>query len=103
MDCSRLGLSVHGISQATILEWIPSPGHPPDPGIEPASPASPALAGGFFTTSATWEALYTCVDVFKTFHKGTVASWFYFLLPRLTVFSDLFTLILVGLAGSFRC
>ena len=65
--------------------------------------ASPALAGGFFTTSATWEALYTCVDVFKTFHKGTVASWFYFLLPRLTVFSDLFTLILVGLAGSFRC
>ena len=29
----------------------------PNPGIEPASPASPALAGGFFTTSATWEAL----------------------------------------------
>ena len=26
------------------------------PGIEPASLASPALAGGFFTTSATWEA-----------------------------------------------
>ena len=27
-----------------------------DPGIEPASLMSPALAGGFFTTSATWEA-----------------------------------------------
>ena len=27
-----------------------------DPGIEPTSFASPALAGGFFTTSATWEA-----------------------------------------------
>ena len=27
----------------------------PDPGIEPLSLASPALAGGFFTTSATWE------------------------------------------------
>ena len=27
-----------------------------DPGIEPASLASPALAGGFLTTSATWEA-----------------------------------------------
>ena len=26
------------------------PGHLPDPGIEPTSPASPALAGGFFTT-----------------------------------------------------
>ena len=31
-------------------------GNPPDPGIQPASLASPALAGGFFTTSATWEA-----------------------------------------------
>ena len=28
----------------------------PDPGIEPASLMSPALAGGFFTTSTTWEA-----------------------------------------------
>ena len=28
----------------------------PDPGIEPSSLESPALAGGFFTTSATWEA-----------------------------------------------
>ena len=30
----------------------PSPGDLPDPGIEPTSPA---LAGGFFTTSATWD------------------------------------------------
>ena len=28
----------------------------PDPGIKSASPASPALADGFFTTNATWEA-----------------------------------------------
>jgi len=34
----------------------PPPGHLPDPGIEPTSLMSPALAGGFFTTSATWEA-----------------------------------------------
>ena len=33
-----------------------SPGDLPDPEIEPASPLSPALAGGLFTTSATWEA-----------------------------------------------
>ena len=26
-------------------------GHLPDPGIEPASPESPALAGGFFTSA----------------------------------------------------
>ena len=33
----------------------------PDPGIEPPSAMFPALEGGFFTTSATWEAhiLYT--------------------------------------------
>ena len=35
----------------------PPPGHPPDLGIEPASLMSLALAGGYFTTSATWEAL----------------------------------------------
>ena len=29
----------------------------PDPGIEPASLTSLALAGGFFTTSTTWEGL----------------------------------------------
>ena len=34
----------------------PPPGDLPDPGIELKSPVSPALAGGFFTTSATWEA-----------------------------------------------
>ena len=33
----------------------PPPGDLPDPGIEPTSPVSPALAGGFFTTSANWE------------------------------------------------
>ena len=35
---------------------FPSPGDIPNPGIEPASLVSPALAVGFFTTSATWEA-----------------------------------------------
>ena len=29
---------------------FPSPGDLPDPEIEPASPVSPALADGFFTT-----------------------------------------------------
>ena len=36
----------------------PPPGDLPNPGTEPESPASPALAGGFFTTSATWEASF---------------------------------------------
>ena len=34
----------------------PPPGDPPDPGVEPTPLISPALAGGFFTTSAAWEA-----------------------------------------------
>ena len=37
----------------------PPPGDFPNPGIEPGSLMSPALAGGFFTTwSATWKAAY---------------------------------------------
>ena len=58
MDCSLPGSSVHGILQARILQWVacPPPGDLPDPGIEPVSLPSPALAGGFFTINATWEA-----------------------------------------------
>ena len=49
MDCSPPGFSVHAISQAKILEWVAIffSRDLPDPGIESASPA---LAGGFFTT-----------------------------------------------------
>jgi len=35
---------------------MPLPGDLSDPRIEPMSLMSPALAGGFFTTSTTWEA-----------------------------------------------
>ena len=58
IDCSPPGSSVPGILQARILEWVamPSSGDLSDAGIEPASFLSPALVGGFFTTSATWEA-----------------------------------------------
>ena len=36
------------------LPW-PPPEDLSDPGIKPASLVSPVLAGGFFTTSATWK------------------------------------------------
>ena len=54
MDCSLPGFSVHGILQARILEWVAflPPGELPNPGIEPASLTSPALAGEFFTIGA---------------------------------------------------
>ena len=36
---------------------FPPPGDLPNPGIEATSLMSTVLAGGFFTTSAAWEAL----------------------------------------------
>ena len=56
MDCSLPGSS--GIFQERILGRLrfPPSGDLSDPGIEPTSPVSPALAGVFFTTNATWEA-----------------------------------------------
>ena len=58
--------SVHGILQARILEWvaISFPRDPPNPGIKPES-LSPALVGGFFTTSATWEALHQVSSILQ--------------------------------------
>ena len=61
--CSLPGSSVHGILQARILEGFAisssraSSWHW-DPGIEPTYLMSPALAGGFFTTRATWEGCF---------------------------------------------
>ena len=40
-------------------------GNLPDPGIQPVSLTSPALAGRFITTSAIWEvAFYVAADQF---------------------------------------
>ena len=59
MDCSQPGSSVHGFSRQEYWSGLPfpSPGDLPDRGIESTTLTSPALADGFFTTSATWEAL----------------------------------------------
>jgi len=51
MDCSPPGSSVHGVLQARTVEACSPPGDLSDPGIELASPASPAWAGGFFLTT----------------------------------------------------
>ena len=64
MDCTPPGSSLHGILQARILEWVAVPFSRGSsiPGIKFTSLISPALAGRFFTTSATWEA--SCVVQF---------------------------------------
>ena len=59
MDSSLPGSFVHGVLQARILEWLPwlPPGDLPDPEIKLESLRSLALAGRFFTSGTTWEAL----------------------------------------------
>ena len=52
MDCWPPGSSVHGIFQARILKWV----YTFLPRDQTRVSLSPALAGRFFTTSATWEA-----------------------------------------------
>ena len=79
MDCNPPGSSVHGVFWSElntgvkrILEWVvrPPPGDLPNPGIQPAHLLSPALAGGFFTTSSTQEApyIYVCVYIYMYTH-----------------------------------
>ena len=62
--------------------WFPPPGDLPDPGIEPVSLASPALAGSFFTNYATWQALLCMLNrsqlLFydsKLFHRRRREKW----------------------------
>ena len=45
----------------------------PDPGIEPACLTSPALAGGFFTSSTTWEAHFISI-VFLNPHNSPIGG-----------------------------
>ena len=52
MDCTSLCMELAGQEYWSGLPF-PSGGNLPDPGIKSASPA---LAGGFFTSSVTWEA-----------------------------------------------
>ena len=52
----------------------PSPGHLPDPWIEPASLVSPSLAGAFFSTSVT--------DIFVYFSSGISGSPGFVLQPK---------------------
>ena len=59
----------------------------PDPGIKPASLMSPALVGGFFTTSTTWEALLDwslnvnyliMLNITRFSSRGPIVLFFFF-------------------------
>ena len=55
---------------------FPSLGDLPDPGIELTSLMSPALADGFFTVRATWEAgyihiyIYICIYIYVNIYQS---------------------------------
>ena len=67
MDCTLSGsLSMRFSGQEYCSEFpCPPPGDFPSPGIKLVSLMSPALAGTFLTTSATWEALFCLLSVFN--------------------------------------
>ena len=56
----------------------PPPGDLPDSGIEPVSLTFPALAGGFFITSAPWEA-HPVVPVLFFFFNKLLSLWMFLL------------------------
>ena len=74
MDCSPLGSFVYGILQARILELVANPcsrgsSRPRD---QTTVLMSPALAGRFLTTSATWEASGGIAQPLKISFKSEV-------------------------------
>ena len=74
---SRVPLSV-GFSRQEYRSGLPfpTPGDLPDPGIEPASLMSPALAGGFFTTGTTFEAPQNVDASLQLFVHITLSNFF---------------------------
>ena len=74
LDCSPPGSPVHGILQARILEWVPMPS-------SRGSSQVSRIAGGFFTTSITWEILWPVRNlskssVWKTEKTNQNGLWF---------------------------
>ena len=71
MDCSPPGTSVHGVSQARVLEWaaISFSRDLLHPGIELKPPASPALVGRFFTTEPPGKS--TLIVFYSLQKEGT--------------------------------
>ena len=74
MDCSLPGSSVHGISQARILEELPTPppGDLPNLQIEPVSFVSPALVGKLFTS---WANIYSICKKAAGCHAVIKLGW----------------------------
>ena len=106
MDYSLPGSSVHGILRQEYWSGLPCPslGDLPDPGIEPASRMFPALAGGFSTTSAAWEAreVHNCWEPSCGLNQDIIpASWSGWSLTVTIQGKDGWTMILLVKHSSF--
>ena len=55
---------------------FPPPGDLPDPGIKPASPVSPAVAGGFLTTELPGKPMVSlnAPKLVKVYRKSIITS-----------------------------
>ena len=95
MGCSPPSSSVHGISQTRILEWVAMLSSRGSSQPREWTLTSPALVGGFFTASATWETCTTilsCKQIFllvmRTFKihvLGSFQTWSTILLTTVTI------------------
>ena len=85
MGCSLPGSSVHGILRQEYWSGLPCP----PPGIfltlgsNPQISHLPALAGGFFTTSATWEVKLYIHYTLENMHKNVYQPFFFLLISNL--------------------
>jgi len=72
----QVPLSMRFSMQEYWSGWqCPSPGDLSDPVIEPTSLTYPALAGGFFTISATWEAHLWSVQFSHSVVSNSAIPW----------------------------
>ena len=76
MDWSLPDFSAHGIIQAKILEWVVmSSSRGSSEPRSKSSLMSPALAGGFFTSSATGEDTYLYLYLYLYLYIHTHIQW----------------------------
>ena len=89
MGCSLLDSSVPGFSRQEYWSGLPRPppGDLPNPGIKLMSLMSPVLAGGFFTTSTTWEDQYDWYDQKKKIISQKIHFMYNNIFPQKNLFS----------------
>ena len=77
VDYSLQGSSVHEFSRQEYCSRLPFPlpGDLPYPEIEPKSPVSPALAGGFFTTAFIFSVSLVILGVVCLFQMVLICTF----------------------------